>query len=263
MSTQNSPKNHAQTQNAENELLRVHIDDVLPDPSNERNALRNIDELATSIGVVGLVEPIVTVKHGDQFKVVSGHRRLEACKRAGLKNLNIVVRDADIDTSRLENLVCNIQREDLNPIDLYDAVVTLYAKGDNYGPQKAFAQVIGKRQSWVSEVLGIGRLDPSLREEIRKSELRVSCDAVTRIAREKGKEKQTSLVKDLLCGATNPQIRTQLSSRRAKKIRISAKVGDFVATVTGPEVPEGYEKMLEANEALAAKVRTAQTNKNT
>lgn len=261
MSTQNSSRTQTQTQNSEHELRRVHINDVLPDPHNERNVLRNIEELAKSIGVVGLVEPIVTVKHGDKFKVVSGHRRLEACKKARLEHIQILVQHAVVDTSRLESLICNIQREELNPIDLYEAVESLYAKGDNFGPQKEFAQVIGKRQSWVSDILGIGRLAPPLREEIRKSELRVSCDAVTRIAREKGEEKQSCLVKDLLSGATNPNIRKQLSSRRAKKIRISAVLGDFVATIAGPEVPNAYERMLEAIEALSVKVRTARSGK--
>jgi len=261
VSTQNSSKYNAQVKIPDQELRRVHIDDVLPDPKNERKLLRNIEELATSIGVVGLVEPIVTVQHDQQFKVVSGHRRLEACKRAGLKNINILVQEEVVDSSRLKSLICNIQREELNPIDLYDAVESLYAKGDNFGPQKEFAQVIGKRQTWVSDILGIGRLAPLLREEIRKSELRVSCDAVTRIAREKGEEKQSQLVKDLLSGATNPKIRKQLSSRRAKKIRMSAKFGDFIATITGPEAPDACESMLEAIEALSSKVRTAQSGK--
>jgi len=85
-----------------------------PRKSSDSEALR---ELAESIRAFGLLQPIVVRPEGDDFLIVAGHRRYEACKLIGLKQIPCIVREAQDDELLEQSLVENIQREDINPIE--------------------------------------------------------------------------------------------------------------------------------------------------
>lgn len=107
-------------------LKEIAINDIIPDADQPR---RKFDEaqlaaLAESIKENGVVQPIVVVKEGDKYKIVAGERRWRASKIAGLDKIPSIVRTLDAQ-KRLEiSLIENVQREDLNPIE----IATVYAK---------------------------------------------------------------------------------------------------------------------------------------
>lgn len=75
-------------------------------------------ELSESIRVQGVIQPIAIRKVGDRYQLISGERRLRAADKAGLKTIPAFIRDAD-DSQMLElGIIENIQREDLNPIEI-------------------------------------------------------------------------------------------------------------------------------------------------
>jgi ParB family chromosome partitioning protein len=115
---------------------------------NVRSDLPEIEALAASLRDHGMLQPIVAVRTGSAFKVVAGHRRLEAAKLAGLDQVPIRILAADGDQVAVVRLVENIQREHLRGVDLVRGVAALLpAFGGN---QTAVADAIGKSKSYVS-----------------------------------------------------------------------------------------------------------------
>jgi len=77
-----------------------------------------LEDLATSIQTVGLIQPITVFKKQGRFEVVCGHRRALACKAAGLKKIPAIVRDVDPDEIDVMRLDENVFREDVSPIQI-------------------------------------------------------------------------------------------------------------------------------------------------
>jgi len=95
------------------------IDLIEPNPVQPRVAFQTdrLDELANSIRVNGIIQPIIVRNHNKRFEIVAGERRWRAAKIAGLSEVPVVVQDV-ADRQMLElALIENIQREDLNPIE--------------------------------------------------------------------------------------------------------------------------------------------------
>ena len=107
----------------EDSLLRLPINDILPNPYQPRTEWNQeeLSDLAESIKTNGLLQPIVVrrVKHGDRchYEIIAGERRFRASKMVGLDTIPAMVRDAD-DAQLLElALIENIHRTNLNPIE--------------------------------------------------------------------------------------------------------------------------------------------------
>ena len=110
----------------ESKLRDVKIDDIIPDDDQPRRNFKQdqLEALADSIREHGVLMPIVVTKEGDKYKIVAGERRWRASKIAGLDKMPVIIRTLDAQ-NRLElSLIENVQREDLNAIE----IATAYAK---------------------------------------------------------------------------------------------------------------------------------------
>jgi ParB family chromosome partitioning protein len=111
-------------------ILEVDIDDIKPNPKQPRKEFDQdkLKELSNSIKNNGLLQPIVLLED-DGYILVSGERRLRASKMAGFKSIKAIVLDVDISKLRELAIIENIQREDLNIIDLalsYEELIKEY-----------------------------------------------------------------------------------------------------------------------------------------
>lgn len=109
------------------ELRTIKVADVVPNPHQPRRAFdpEALDELAASIKEHGVMQPIVVTKKGDKYELVAGERRVRASEIAGLKDIPALVRSYD-DQKKLElALIENLQREDLNPLEIATAYLKL------------------------------------------------------------------------------------------------------------------------------------------
>lgn len=107
-------------------LRDIAVDEIIPDPDQPRREFdeKQLEALARSIKENGVVQPIVVVKEGEKYKIVAGERRWRASRMANLDKIPAIVRTLDAQ-KRLEiSLIENVQREDLNPIE----IATVYAK---------------------------------------------------------------------------------------------------------------------------------------
>jgi ParB/RepB/Spo0J family partition protein len=195
--------------------LIVSIDNVVQNPRNERKVFRNMDGLVASVKAVGLVEPItVTAIDDGRYQIITGHRRYRAAVAAGLPQIEVLIREPEDEPARRrKSLISNIQREDIGPIELAEALQEQLEEDGDVASQAALAEAIGKDRTWVSAMLRILTLPVHLRERVGTSQLSLSWESVARIARVTDDALQEALVDALLAGATHHEIRQRIQAR--------------------------------------------------
>jgi len=139
-----------------------------------RSNLSKIEELMASIMEKGLLQPLIVRPCENWFEVVAGNRRLEACKRLGLRKLPCIILELDDKEAFEVSLTENIQHRTLDPIDEAKAFKE-YVDEYGWGSISALAKRIGKSVQYVSARLKLLELPPKLQEEIsRRREIPVS-----------------------------------------------------------------------------------------
>jgi len=129
-----------------------------------------LEELANSIRIHGVLQPIVVMRHEGNFEIVSGERRYRAAKLAGLAKVPVVIREGDNAQHVAElRLIENIQRENLNPIELAQAYQTLL---DQHGlTHEQLAERVSKDRSSISNSLRLLALPPAIQQMIAEGHL--------------------------------------------------------------------------------------------
>jgi len=146
----------------------VLINSVLPNPYQPReqfdeNALK---ELSDSIRELGIIQPITVRRKGsDRFELISGERRIKAAKIAGLSLIPAYVREADTEAMLEMAIVENVQREQLNPIEIALGYQRLIDECDL--TQEDVATKIGKNRSTIANFLRLLRLPPPIQAGLR------------------------------------------------------------------------------------------------
>jgi ParB family chromosome partitioning protein len=198
--------------------LIVSISKIKEDLKNERKTFRNMDGLTASIRAVGLIEPItVTAETNDTYRIITGHRRYRAAKAAGLEQVEILIREPEDEiVRRQKSVISNVQREDVGPVELAEALQAIMDEHPGIKSQEDLARLIGKNKGWVSGMLRILTLSPRLQGKVATSQLSVSYDSMITIARVENEKQQESLTEAVLAGATVRDIREQINSSKGK-----------------------------------------------
>ena len=149
-------------------IMEVPIEDIFPNPDQPRTHFdeKALQELSESIKVLGIIQPITVRKEGQKYKIISGERRYRASKLAGLKTIPAYIRLVN-DQELLEMaLVENIQREDLDPIEV---ALTYQRLLEEIGlTQDSLSQRIGKERSTITNSLRLLRLSPDVQQAVRE-----------------------------------------------------------------------------------------------
>lgn len=149
-------------------VLEVRLDEVVASPYQPRRLFEEseLEGLARSIQEIGLIHPPVVrpLGFGKGFELISGERRLRAAKRAGLKTIPVLVRPLADAASAEACLVENVQREDLNPIEVAQGLKQL-AERFAYD-QETLAKRVGKKRSTVANYLRLLQLDPEIQDAL-------------------------------------------------------------------------------------------------
>lgn len=129
-----------------------------------------LDELAESIKVQGLIQPIlVRANSSGRFEILAGHRRWRASQRAGLERIPAVVKSVSDEAALAVALIENIQREDLNPIE---EALGLKRLMDEFGlTHQEVARSIGRSRTAVTNLLRLLSLNPKVRDHLENGEL--------------------------------------------------------------------------------------------
>lgn len=148
-------------------LESVEMRLIRPSKRALRCEVGSISGLMLSIQEKGLLEPVVVRPVGDEFEVVAGGRRYEACRRLGWRSIPCHVVELDDKEAFEVSLLENIQRETLNPIEEARAFRN-YVTEFGYWSETALAKKIGKSQEYVSRRIGLLSLPQKVQEEIMR-----------------------------------------------------------------------------------------------
>lgn len=153
-------------------VLEVDINKIKPNPNQPR---KNFDEdalkdLAASIKVHGIVQPIVLNKNADgTYMIIAGERRWRAANLCDLKTVPAIIKDYTEKQIKEISIIENLQREDLNPVEAAKAIKELM---DEYGlTQEAVSERIGKSRSNVANTLRLLTLYPAVLDMIEKGKI--------------------------------------------------------------------------------------------
>jgi ParB family chromosome partitioning protein len=152
-------------------VTHIPVDRIQANPNQPRKRFdgEKIHSLAESIRADGVLQPLVVRKKGEHYELIMGERRLQAARVAGVPSVPAIVRPvADVDTLRLA-LVENLQREDLNPIEVAEAYKALAEK---FGlSQQELAGIVNRDRSSVANTLRLLGLPDEIRGMIIEGQL--------------------------------------------------------------------------------------------
>lgn len=219
------------------DIMLIPVGMIEPNPFQPRSAFDQdaMEELADSIRTLGLIQPItVRKKSHDRYQIISGERRFRASKIAGMNEIPAYIRETD-DQGMLEMaIVENIQREDLDPIEVALSYQRLIEECSL--TQEQMATRVGKKRASVTNYLRLLRLPAKIQHDLKVGLLSVGHAKVLL-----GVENQE--IQEKLCDLV---IKEELSVRQLENmIRKMEKGENPKDKPQEQDLPEDYFKVLE------------------
>lgn len=230
-------------------IVNLDVNNVVPNPRQPRThfAKEALHDLAESIKVQGIIEPILTRMRDGKYELVAGERRLRAAKLAGIAVIPAIVKDFTDEQSLELSLIENLQREDLNPMDEAEGYARLASE---FGlTQEDISKRVGKDRSTVANMIRLLSLPKQIKESLRKSEITVG-HARPLLGLEDA-EKQIHFWREIVKGKLNVRDAEILVTGREEKPR-AKKGGRKRAFTQNAELNSLVEQLTEH---LATKVK--------
>ncbi len=222
------------------DILRIPVDMIEPNPFQPRMSFDQtaLEELASSIRTLGLIQPITVRRVGDKrYQIISGERRYKACRLAGMTTIPAYIRDTN-DQGMLEMaIVENVQRENLDPIELALSYQRLIDECSL--TQDMLADRVGKKRATVTNTIRLLKLPAKVQHDIKVGLLSAGhAKAILGVDDPQLQEKLCDLV-----------IRDGLSVRQlesvARKIVLDPSSNHARTRIKEQELPDEYYKVLE------------------
>ena len=150
----------------ENEEILLDIRQIEPNRNQPRKQFDEdaIEELAESIKMYGVIQPLIVQKKDDYYEIIAGDRRWRACKKAGVKKVPVLIRNYEEQEILKISLIENLQREDLNPIEEAQAYQQLQ---EEYGlKQDEIAASVSKSRTAITNTMRLLKLDERVQKMI-------------------------------------------------------------------------------------------------
>ena len=158
--------------NGSSSIGEVDIRSIVANPNQPRREFdpEALEELAESIRQIGVIQPITLRKMDDgTYQIIAGERRWRASQMAGLLSIPAYVRTADDENMMQMALVENIQREDLNAIEIALAYQNLIEQYDL--TQDALSEKVGKKRATIANYLRLLKLPAQVQMALQKREM--------------------------------------------------------------------------------------------
>ena len=152
-------------------VVEIKINNIEPNVNQPRKNFDDdkIADLAESIKVHGVLQPIIVAKKGDYYQIIAGERRWRASKKAGLKTMPAIVREYDEKKTREVALIENLQRQDLNALETAKAIKELME--EHSLTQEEISKTLGKSRSAIANTLRILNLDERVQDLVAKGKI--------------------------------------------------------------------------------------------
>ena len=215
-------------------MEEIDVESIIPNPKQPRTIFDDdaLEELADSIATLGLIQPItVRREQNGKYIIISGERRWRASRLAGRKTIPAYIREADDKELHEMALVENIQRQDLNAMEI---AISLQRLIDECGvTQETVAQRVGKKRSTVANYLRLMTMCPEVQAALKAGQISMGHAKAIAAAPE---DAQPSLVKkELSVRATEQLARRLAEGKTATTAEVAAE----------EEFPEVYTRIVE------------------
>ena len=216
------------------DVEKIDINKIYTNPNQPRKNFdkESLNELAESIRIHGLIQPIVVNEMPDGYMIIAGERRFRACKICGLKEIDAIIKNYSNKQIAEIAIIENLQREDLNPVEVAKGIKKLM---DEYGlTQEKVAERLGKSRSAIANSLRILTLYPEVIELIEKGKISFGhakilasiTDYATQLILAKKIAKDKLTVRDL-----EKEVDSILGNKKKKKVAKlpSEELQDFIS----------------------------------
>ena len=222
-------------------MIEIELEKIQPNPEQPRSIFEEetLDELATSIRSIGVIQPITLKEIGpDRYMIISGERRYRASLKAGLERIPAYIRTAADENVVEMALIENIQREDLNSIEIALAYQKLI---ENYGlTQEGLSERVGKKRATIANYLRLLKLPAEIQMGLKNK--KIDMGHARALLAVDDPEVQLALYEQIT--------RQGLSVRNVEELARAAAEGERIEAMEkkpaggrGPMYPEGF-KML-------------------
>ena len=153
------------------EVEKINIDEIYTNPNQPRKVFdkESLSELAESIRIHGLIQPIIVNQMDDGYMIIAGERRFRASKLCGLKEIDCIVKKYSSRQVAEIAIIENLQREDLNPVEVAKGIRQLM---EEYGlTQEKVAERLGKSRSSIANSIRILSLYPEVLDLVEKGKI--------------------------------------------------------------------------------------------
>ena len=221
-------------------VVAIPINQILTNPYQPRSNFsdENIHELSESIRSLGIVQPITVRKVEDnKFQLIAGERRLRASKRIGLKTIPSFIKNSNDEQMLEMALVENIQRKDLDPIEISLSLKRLIDEVSL--TQEQLSKKLGKKRSTISNYIRLLKLDPIIQTGIRDGFL--SMGHGRSIINVEDKKVQLKIYKEIIRKELSVR-KTEILVRKIKDNKTPKK--PFLAKMKYQEQEKYFSKLL-------------------
>ena len=236
------------------QMAEIAVKDIIPNPTQPRREFNEeaLAELADSIRTLGVIQPVTVKPTTDgHYIIISGERRWRASQAAGLEVLPAYIRDVDDTNLHAMALVENVQRQDLNAIEI---ALSLQRLVEECGlTQDALAEKVGMKRSTISNYMRLLKLPNEVQLALKEGV--ISMGHAKAIAGAESK-KQTSLLRKC--------VKKDLSVRQMEALVRALTEGSVkaVASNDDEEYPESYLRLVEQLEKFFSQEISIKRSKN-
>lgn len=152
-------------------FINLDIDQLKPNPLQPRKNFddESINDLARSMQKSGVLQPVLVVPQEDHYRIILGERRWRAAQRAGLKKIPAIIRQMPREQQLEASLIENLQREDLNPLEIAKAYQRMIQEL-NYTQQEV-AEKVSKDRASVANYIRLLKLPPEIQDMVAQNKI--------------------------------------------------------------------------------------------
>ena len=255
LSFKNNQEDAGMERTTENPTVTLKITEIEPNREQPRKNFNEdlLDELADSIRQYGMIQPLIVQKEREYYKIIAGERRWRAAKKAGLKEIPVIIKDYTPQQIVEISLIENIQRQDLNPLE--EAMAYKRLMEEFQLKQDEIAERVSKSRVAITNAIRLLKLEERVQQMLAEDMI-TSGHARALLAVENGEEQYLLAMKvfdgKLSVRETERLVKLYLEPKKEKKESVFSESEELA-----------YQKMEEKmKEIFGSKVSIHKRNKS-
>lgn len=238
-----APVEKRQSEKNRTGVVEIETEKIRANPDNPRKKFdkNSIEELAATVKEFGLLQPILVMPDGDNYVVISGERRLRACRSLSLKSVPCLIKELNAKENLEVSLIENIQREQLDPIEeanVYKNLLEQYKM-----TQEALSERVGKNRATIANRVRLLQLPASIQNAV--ADQRLTEGQVRPLLSIQNKNLMERLAGDILRNEYSARQVEELvrntNGKKSKTAKVKVKKESSEATALGNELSELFQ----------------------